>query len=445
MPSTVKSVGKGAFYGCSSVVDVTIPSSLTIIPNDLFRGCTKISSVIIPSSVTSIGDNAFSYCSSLTTITIPDRVVVINSFAFGGCSNLATVVIPDSVIIIGQGAFSSTDKLSWVFYQGSYDINSDFIFSDCDDLKICVPPDFSGQSFCGWLVSPTGLCSTFRSLFNNCFKGNYVDGNFVQVERKNATEWERKTNDCIQYQCDNSTGPITTVLKPCEDPSACYLGYCNEQNGECERKPVDDYERLISQQNKCYEVVCDNDVWILKQRQEAKAWQDQSGNCYEYQCHNESGMIKWSKCNSSAAVSRMCINDACIESKPSESSSEERVSVVIEFNGVQVTDLNMAELISNISVLSGVDSSEFTVGVEVDDKGYIVRVVLYLNDAETATVIAKSVDGIEEEGCHYGILCNKRTVHVNGINVLSSGHHMVINSFFIAVLLILISLLSSEM
>ena len=57
-------------------------------------------------SVTSIGKKAFYYCTSLTSITIPNSVTSIGDYAFEDCSGLTSVTIPNSVTSIGGNAFS---------------------------------------------------------------------------------------------------------------------------------------------------------------------------------------------------------------------------------------------------------------------------------------------------------------------------------------------------
>ncbi len=60
-------IGSRAFYKCSSLTSVTIPTSVTSIGDYAFRHCTGLTSVTIPNSVTIIGSSAFYNCSSLTT------------------------------------------------------------------------------------------------------------------------------------------------------------------------------------------------------------------------------------------------------------------------------------------------------------------------------------------------------------------------------------------
>ena len=55
-------LGDYAFYGCSGLTSLTIPSSVTWISGEAFSGCSGLTSLVIPSSVTSIGESAFSGC-----------------------------------------------------------------------------------------------------------------------------------------------------------------------------------------------------------------------------------------------------------------------------------------------------------------------------------------------------------------------------------------------
>ena len=94
----------------------TMPSNtkIDIIPGTVsisdyaFSGCTGLMSITIPDSVTSIGERAFSGCAGLTSITIPDSVTCIGDRAFFDCTGLTSVAIPDSVVNIGYDTFSNT-------------------------------------------------------------------------------------------------------------------------------------------------------------------------------------------------------------------------------------------------------------------------------------------------------------------------------------------------
>ena len=105
IPSGVTSIGAEAFYGCSGLINLTIPSSVTRIGWSAFEGCSGLTSLVIPSSVTWISGEAFSGCSGLTSLVIPSSVTSIGKSAFSGCSGLTSLTIPSSVTSIGNEAF----------------------------------------------------------------------------------------------------------------------------------------------------------------------------------------------------------------------------------------------------------------------------------------------------------------------------------------------------
>lgn len=108
---------KYAFQGCTDLIAVTIPDSVTSIGEYAFYYCGSLTSVTIPDGVTSIGDYVFYVCSSLTSIVIPDSVTNIGYCAFWECSSLTSVIIPDSVTSIGDHAFSGCSNLTSVIFE----------------------------------------------------------------------------------------------------------------------------------------------------------------------------------------------------------------------------------------------------------------------------------------------------------------------------------------
>ena len=100
--------GKGPSY--------TIPNGTTSIGEHAFYGCSSLTNVSIPNSVTSIGDYAFSYCISLTSITIRNGVSNIGDYAFNYCPSLTGVYFAGNAPSLGGASVFSGDNNATVYY-----------------------------------------------------------------------------------------------------------------------------------------------------------------------------------------------------------------------------------------------------------------------------------------------------------------------------------------
>ena len=142
IPNSVTRIGDSAFSGCTSLASIDIPNSVTDIGNFAFSGCTSLASIDIPNSVTSIGFSAFRGCTSLASIDIPNSVTSIGNYAFQGCTSLASIDLPNSVTSIGDGAFYGCTSLASIDLPNSVTIIYDYAFQGCTsltnvDLKSC--------------------------------------------------------------------------------------------------------------------------------------------------------------------------------------------------------------------------------------------------------------------------------------------------------------------
>ena len=170
-------LGDWAFYGCSGLTSLTIPSGVTSIGDKAFRGCSRLTSLTIPSGVTSIGDWAFGYCSELTSLTLPSGVTSIGNYVFFGCSGLTSLTLPSSVTSIGDYAFQDCSGLtSLTLPSGVTSIGND-AFYGCSGLTSLTIPSgvtsigdwaFSGCSGLTSLTIPSSVTSIGNYAFYGC-------------------------------------------------------------------------------------------------------------------------------------------------------------------------------------------------------------------------------------------------------------------------------------
>jgi len=112
IPDSVTSFGYSAFNYCTNLTSLAIDNKVASIENYLFYGCSSLVSVSIGTGVTNLGYDAFAYCTSLASVTIPGQVTSIGSEAFSGDSSLTNVMIPASVTSIGSYAFAYCSSLT---------------------------------------------------------------------------------------------------------------------------------------------------------------------------------------------------------------------------------------------------------------------------------------------------------------------------------------------
>ena len=132
----VSSIRNYAFYGCSSLEQIIIPSSITSIGAYTFYDCRSLSQITIP-TIHSIYKCAFYRCSSLTKVIIQSYKLYVGELAFFKCEKLSEFIqeenVKDSNILIGPHAFHLCSSLHTFKIEYISDIE-DYAFANCSSL-----------------------------------------------------------------------------------------------------------------------------------------------------------------------------------------------------------------------------------------------------------------------------------------------------------------------
>ena len=254
---SVTSIGASAFYGCTGLTEITIPSGVTSIGNYAMSHCSGLAGITLPDRLTSIGDGAFERCTALTSITLPGTAVNIGKHAFSGCTGLTTiqlpagtksisdwtfynctgltsVSIPGSVTAIGNDAFRGCSGLTGITLPDGVTSIGARAFYICKELKSVKIPDgvtsIGDSTFyaCSALTSvtiPNGVTSIGNYAFHNCaeLKDVYYQGkkeSWTQINIGNHNDPLK--NATIHYLEDGSYFTATFVIAQGEPNAVVY-------------------------------------------------------------------------------------------------------------------------------------------------------------------------------------------------------------------------------
>ena len=215
---SVTAIGDRAFYGCTGLESIVIPSTVTEIGSSVFSGCTGLESITVPftgnggyytnfsylfggygdasgmprslktvvlTGGSEIVSRAFYGCSYIENITYPTNITEIASYAFYGCSSLKSITIPASVSVIGYYAFYNCSSLKSLYIPGGVTDISNAAFAGCTGLtSITVAEDNAVYHSAGNCIIDTAR----RTLHTACKVSVIPEDNSVVNIRAGAFE-----------------------------------------------------------------------------------------------------------------------------------------------------------------------------------------------------------------------------------------------------------------
>ncbi len=136
---TLINIGDYAFYGCTSLKEVSLSRLVKNVGEYAFAECTALTKYESKTDASNLGKYAFYNCSALTTATLSTNVSVINEGLFEGCKALTSIAI-NNAKEVNDRAFYGCEALSSISANVLLTVN-DEVFAGCKALS-----DVSGIS-----------------------------------------------------------------------------------------------------------------------------------------------------------------------------------------------------------------------------------------------------------------------------------------------------------
>lgn len=238
IPDSVTVIEGQAFYNCG-ITGIEIPNSVTSIWSEAFGGCLNLTTITIPASVTDMGVGIFEYCQALTNIAveasnpayasvggvlfnkslgtlweyppgipgnyaIPNTVTNIGDWSFRGCLNLTRIVIPGSVSSIGNSAFEDCLAVTNLTIPNGILNIGEFAFDHCVLLTSALIP--ASVTYFG--PAAFEQCGHLNSLTVDVNNVNYMSSNGVIFTKDGSTLVECASGKVGSYTIPDSVTRI---------------------------------------------------------------------------------------------------------------------------------------------------------------------------------------------------------------------------------------------
>ena len=151
LPNSVEKIGVSCFENAKSLQYLQLSRNIKVIPQKAFTTSEKLEKLIIPEGgVEELGLDAFAICTSLKEVSLPSTLIKIDRGVFWRCRSLKEIRIPASVTEIGEFTFYDCDSLTDVY--------------NYSPIPQVVPPIYNGRNIT--LHVPSGSEELYRKAEN---------------------------------------------------------------------------------------------------------------------------------------------------------------------------------------------------------------------------------------------------------------------------------------
>ena len=166
LPSSIRTLGYGAFEDCNDLTDVEFYSLLKTIPEQCFYSCDSLETVILPINVETIDNRAFADCPNLGDIYFTKSVRNISPSAFLDSYYVVFHVYKNSY----AHQYAEDNKIPYVLIDGpkTGDVNGDGAVDILDATEIqkyaAESTDFTPEQFELGDINKDGYCNVIDAL-----------------------------------------------------------------------------------------------------------------------------------------------------------------------------------------------------------------------------------------------------------------------------------------
>lgn len=136
IPDTVTTVKDNAFSKCNNLEKITVGANITEIPSRFVQECSNLKTVVFKSKkIKAFRSYAFNGCTSLNNVTIPSSVDVLEDGTFHSCKSLSNIQLKEGLKTLGSHVFADCRALKEIIIPSSVVIYEGCVFAGCRNLE----------------------------------------------------------------------------------------------------------------------------------------------------------------------------------------------------------------------------------------------------------------------------------------------------------------------